>query len=67
MHRNILKRAVMAVLAAASTGQRNALIFMERWSEPNEESSLSTLHIKKVSDLASLATPSIDEFDWTLV
>jgi hypothetical protein len=49
---------------AVSTGRRNTLVFLERWSDPHEVSSPSILHRQtEVRDMGSMATRRVDEFD----
>uniref|UniRef100_UPI0022EB4082 hypothetical protein n=1 Tax=Parasedimentitalea psychrophila TaxID=2997337 RepID=UPI0022EB4082 len=54
--------------AAVSTGRRNTLVFMERWSV-NHGLSPQTFFYREteVGDLTSLAMRRADEFDWTWI
>ena len=50
---------------AVSTGERNTLIFLERWSVRDEVSDADILHGQtEVRDVGSLAARGVDEFDW---
>jgi hypothetical protein len=52
--------------AAVSTGRRNTLIFLERWSDQNEVSSPRIFHGQaEVGDLGQMATWRVDELDWS--
>jgi hypothetical protein len=53
------------VATAVSTGRRNTLIFLERWSDQNEVSSPRIFHGQvEVGDLEQMATWRVDELDW---
>ena len=52
--------------AAVSTGRRNTLVFLERWSVDHDLSSPDIFHRQaEVRDLGSMAARRVDEFDWT--
>ena len=51
--------------AVASTGGRNTLVFLERWSVENEISPQNLLFLKSArGDLGSLAARGVYEVDW---
>jgi len=51
---------------AVSTGERNTLIFLERWSVTDEVSYADVLHCRtEVRYVGSVATRRVDEFDWS--
>jgi len=50
---------------AVSTGERNTLIFLERWSVRDEVSYADVLYGQtEVGDVGSVAARRVDEFDW---
>jgi hypothetical protein len=52
-------------LVAVSTGRRNTLVFLERWSEPYEVSSPRIFNRQtEVRDMGQMATWGVDEVDW---
>jgi hypothetical protein len=56
------------LLAVASTGRRNTLIFEKDWSVHYEVSSPDIFYRQaEVRDLGSMATWRVDEFDWAAV